>query len=174
MPRLPPELWAVILSLASDSFADLLLQRSINQSVSDFLRDLPAYRLARNLAQLRSMPSSSRLDLLRLFRDSGRQHPNGFVDRVRLAIKDGTLTYEDDKAPNTLYRFKMWFRGERYKPVIDLLTASGFKRPFWREAFGGLGYDYHSYANRIEAAFPLAYQFILDEYNTVNAGWARV
>ncbi|KAJ3122758.1 hypothetical protein HK101_006537 [Irineochytrium annulatum] len=178
MPRLPPELWAVILSLACDSFADLLLQRPINQSVSDYTRDLPAYKLARKLAQHRSTPSSSsRLDLLRLFRDSGSQHPDGFVDRVRLAIKDGTLTYEDDESPNTVYRFKIWFRGERYKPVFDLLKASGFKKPFWQlelKIWNGYHVGFHKLGNIMEDAFPNNYLFVLDEYNRVNEGWARV
>ncbi|KAJ3120007.1 hypothetical protein HK101_007074 [Irineochytrium annulatum] len=183
MPRLPPELWAVILSLACDSFANLHLQRSINQSVSDYTRDLPAYKLARKLAQLRSTPSSSpdlfrpsssRLDLLRLFRDSGSQHPDGFVDLVRLAIKDGTLRYEDDESPNTLYRFRIWFHGQQYKPLFDLLKASGFKKPFWQLESCEYDVNYSTLGNKMEDAFRHTYQYVMDEYNRVNVGWARV
>ncbi|KAJ3140093.1 hypothetical protein HK101_003560, partial [Irineochytrium annulatum] len=188
MPRLPPELWTIILSLACGSFADLNLQRTINQSVCNYTRDLPAYKLARKLAQLRSKPSprpgwfwpsSARLDLLRLFRDSESQHPDSFVNLVILAIKDGTLRYEDDEAPNTLYRFRIWFRGERYKPMFDLLKASGFKKPFWKlESSGGLDVDYFDIRRRLGIAFPSTYQCITDGFEHedchVNGGWARV
>ncbi|KAJ3144445.1 hypothetical protein HK101_002687, partial [Irineochytrium annulatum] len=144
----------------------------------DYTRDLPAYKLARSLTQYRSTPSSSRRDLLRLFRDSGSQHPKGFVDLVRLAIKDGTLRYEEDESPNTLYRFRIWFHGERYKPVFDLLRASGFKKPFWQldtwKQGGVFDVVFNELSNKMEDAFPNNYLFVLDEYNRVNEGWARV
>ncbi|KAJ3192856.1 hypothetical protein HK101_005833, partial [Irineochytrium annulatum] len=164
IPQLPPELWARILLLTCDDLCSLFPLTTLTRTVHSLTWRSPSYK------RRFSLDRAGQGRLLHRLRDAGRTNPGGLLDLVRGLIDDGTLRYTEDEAPNTLYRFLEWFRGdERCRPAIDLLKSSGFKKPFWQP--NCLKEERSTTLARIRAAFPRA---MGDASWEVGMGWARV